>query len=100
MNLQDVIRLRKITYDIDDYGVPNKTVTETEVFARVESVSQAEFFSGGQNGLKPEFRFLISAWEYNKEPEVEYQGVIYCVYRTFRRTLDLMELYVEEKVGV
>lgn len=100
MNMQDVITLRAVTITADAYGVPTETVTTSEVYARVESVSAAEFFDAGQNGLKPEFRFLVSAWDYNDEMELSYQGRLYSVYRTYRRNLDLVELYAERKVGV
>lgn len=99
MNMQDMITLRSVSIEVDAYGVPQETVTEKSIFARVESISAAEFFDGGQNGLKPEYRFLVNAWEYSDEPDVEYNDKVYSVYRTYRRNLDLMELYTERKVG-
>lgn len=100
MNMQDVITLRKTEISVDDYGVPQNEVTETDVYARVESVSASEFFDAGQNGLKPEYRFTVSAWEYEDEEELSYNGRLYSIYRTYRRSLDLIELYAERKVGV
>lgn len=100
MNMQDVITLRSSTATQDAYGVTRMEWTETDVYARVESVSAAEFFDGGQNGLKPEYRFTVSAWDYNDEIELAYHGQLYSVYRTYRRTLDLVELYAERKAGV
>lgn len=100
MNMQDVITLRRVGITVDEYGVPQNEVTETDVYARVESVSASEFFDAGQNGLKPEYRFTVSAWEYGDEEELSYNGRIYSIYRTYRRSLDLIELYAERKVGV
>lgn len=100
MNMQDVITLRKTEITVDEYGVPQNEVTETDVYARVESVSASEFFDAGQNGLKPEYRFTVSAWEYGDEEELSYNGRLYSIYRTYRRSLDLIELYAERKVGV
>lgn len=100
MNMQDVITLRKTEISVDDYGVPQNEVTEADVYARVESVSASEFFDAGQNGLKPEYRFTVSAWEYEDEEELSYNGRLYSIYRTYRRSLDLIELYAERKVGV
>lgn len=99
MNFQDVITLRSVSMEVDDYGVPTETTSDTDIYARVESVSASEFFDGGQNGLKPEYRFLVNAWEYSDEPEVVFKDKVYSVYRTYRRNLDLMELYVERKAG-
>lgn len=100
MNMQDVITLRRVGITVDEYGVPQNEVTETDVYARVESVSASEFFDAGQNGLKPEYRFTVSAWEYGDEEELSYNGRLYSIYRTYRRSLDLIELYAERKVGV
>lgn len=100
MNMQDVITLRKTEITVDEYGVPQNEVTETDVYARVESVSASEFFDAGQNGLKPEYRFTVSAWEYGDEEELSYNGRLYSIYRTYRSSLDLIELYAERKVGV
>lgn len=100
MNMQDVITLVSGEITVDKYGIPQPEHETKDVYARVESVSAAEFFGGGQNGLKPELRFLVSAWDYSGEPVVRYQGRPYSVYRTFRRTVDLMELYAERRVGV
>lgn len=100
MNMQDVITLRKTEITVDEYGVPQNEVTETDVYARAESVSASEFFDAGQNGLKPEYRFTVSAWEYGDEEELSYNGRLYSIYRTYRRSLDLIELYAERKVGV
>lgn len=100
MNMQDVILLRTPTMTQDAYGVPHATYEEREVYAKVESVTAQEFFNGGQNGFKPEYRFIVNAWEYSDEPEVVYKGSVYSVYRVYRRSLDRAELYAERKAGV
>ena len=100
MNMQNVITLRASTATVDAYGVTQLQWTEKDVYARVESVSASEFFEGGQNGIKPEYRFTVSAWDYNDEMELAFNGQLYSIYRTYRRTLDLVELYAERKAGV
>ena len=100
MNMQNVITLRASTATVDAYGVTRLQWTEADVYARVESVSASEFFEGGQNGFKPEYRFIVSAWDYNDEMELAFNGQLYSVYRTYRRTLDLVELDAERKAGV
>lgn len=100
MNAQTVITLRASTTEQDAYGVTRMVWTTSDVYARVESVSASEFFDGGQNGLKPEYRFIVSAWDYNDEMELAFNGQLYSVYRVYRRTLDLVELYAERKAGV
>lgn len=75
--------------------------TTREVFAAVNSVTRAEFFSGGQSGFRPEYRFDVFHAEYQGEAECEYNGARYVIYRTYRNpATDYMELYAERKVGV
>ncbi len=72
-----------------------------EVFARVESVSRAEFFAAGQNGMRPDMRFTIFAGEYLGETICEYEGVRYAVYRTYYVPgTDDLEIYVHREAGV
>lgn len=70
-----------------------------KVFAQVESVSQTEFFEGGRNGLNPAYKFTIFAYDYQDERTLEYKGLTYGVYRTFRVRNDKIELFAERKGG-
>lgn len=75
--------------------------TPREVFARVNSVTRAEFFNGGQSGFRPEYRFDVFHTEYKGEKECEYDGARYAIYRTYRNPAsDYMELYAERRLGV
>lgn len=75
--------------------------TRAEVFGRVESVTRAEWFEGGRDGMKPALVFITPAVNYSGEPEAELQGVRYRIYRTYRkRDTDEVELYLEAKAGV
>lgn len=90
------------TREKDARGVYRETgETAREVFARINSVTRAEFFGGGQSGFRPEYRFDVFHAEYQGEDECEYDGVRYAIYRAFRNpSSDYMELYAERKVGV
>lgn len=74
--------------------------TRRKVYANVKSVTATEFFSAGQIGLSPEFRFTMFCPDYAGERIVEYNGVRYAVYRVYQATTDTMELYVQKEVGV
>lgn len=78
----------------------NAVETKRKVFANVKSVTSTEFFSAGQIGLSPEFRFTMFGHDYAGERIVEYNGVRYAVYRVYQATTDTMELYVQKEVGV
>lgn len=74
--------------------------TRSEVFGRVESVTRAEWFEGGREGMKPALVFITPSVNYSGEQEAELQGVRYRIYRTYRkRDTDEVELYLEEKAG-
>lgn len=74
--------------------------TRTEIYARKESISQSEFYKGGEAGLKPDFRLITAIIDYNGEREVELDGKKYGIYRTYERNQDYIELYCERKGGV
>ncbi len=118
-----VITLIAKTRQTDAYGRTVPTETTRDVFAQIDSVSRAEFFAAGQNGLNPEYRFTVFSGEYNGEREADYNGVRYSIYRTYQPSAyvrhdntkthegsisrntnsgnnDRIELYASRKVGV
>lgn len=113
--MDDVILLIADGGEYDAYKVWHKTETSRQVFAKVNSVTRSEFFSGGRNGLNPQLVFTMFAGDYEGETVVEYQGQRYAVYRTYKGNkngyvgpntssrqellADYIELYVERKAG-
>ena len=101
MDRSNVIKLISYTSAQDTDGVWRDNVkTEKEVFCQVTSVTRAEFFAGGQNGLKPEYCFILFFGDYDGQNELEYNGVTYSIYRSYYGRNDDVELYAEKKVGV
>lgn len=94
-----MITLISSTNTQDDFGVWRLTRTEHDVFAQVDSVTRAEFFEGGRNGLNPEFKFTMFAGDYNREIELIYNGDRYSIYRSYHGRNDKVELYAERKGG-
>lgn len=99
MDRSDVINLISESRTQDDYGRWIATKTSKQVMCQVDSITRAEFFEGGRNGLNPEFKFTMFFGDYSGESVVEYQGKTYAVYRTYLRRTDIIELYVERKGG-
>lgn len=93
------ITLLASTHTQNRYGVWTDTMTSRDVYCQVDSVTRAEFFEGGRNGLNPEFRFTMFFGDYNGEQTVIYNGNTYSVYRTYKARTDTIELYVERKGG-
>ena len=96
----DQITLRQLAGAKNAYGVMVLTPTETTIFCRVDSVTGSEFFAAGKNGIHADYRFTVWADEYAGQKEVKYDGKEYRIYRTYKPSEDLIELYAEERVGV
>lgn len=87
------------TYAADSIGQMVPTPSKTTVQATITSISAAEFFRAGAEGLKPELVFYVWDFEYNGEQIVEFGGNTYSVYRTHLNDDGKMELYTERKAG-
>lgn len=100
--MDDVLVLIGLTYrpnalreQVPEDGPPK------EIFGRLESVTRAEWFAGGRDGMNPALVFVTHEVNYSGEQEAELDGVRYHIYRTYRRkNTGEMELYLEEKAGV
>ena len=99
MDRSNVVTLISETYSADSIGQMVATEVERDVFCNVASVSQNEWFQGGQNGLNPEYQVTMFAPDYEGEKIVEFNGIRYGVYRTYLRQDELLELYLERKTG-
>ena len=100
MDRSSVISLLSSTRTQNAYGVWEETTQSRDVFCQVDSVTRAEFFDGGRNGLNPEYRITMFYADYNGERDLIYNGKAYSVYRTYHGRTDEIELYVERKGGV
>lgn len=97
--MDEVLTLIKQTRDVDEYGDPKITETRSDVFARLASIGQKEFYQAHAVGLQPELKFILSDYlDYNGEKLVEHDGQRYRVLRTYRTGLEL-ELVVYREVN-
>lgn len=104
--MDEQIYLIAQTYERDSLGqcIP-KDGTPSPVWAKIKSVSRAEWAAAGQHGLQPQLVAIIYAMEYADQPVVVIgEGKTarrYAVYRTYRpENSEYIELYLERKVGV
>ena len=97
--MSDIVTLVKQTYEQDDLGDFEAQETEREVFCKISSVSQSEFFRAAQEGLEADLK--IEVWEHDYEGEMlaKIDGVTYTVYRTYKVNDLRRELYLSEKVS-
>lgn len=96
--MDEVISLCKPVYTEDDIGNDIETLQKRDVFAEVLSITQAEFFAAAQAGIRPEYKFKIWAGEYDGENHVEYNGILYDIYRSYKLEDSRMELYCKSTV--
>ena len=99
MDRSVIITLLAETTTKNDYGVRETTYTERDVYAQLNSITRAEFYEAGRNGLNPEFMFSMFAGDYQGERVVKYNGDAYSVYRTYFARTDRVELYVQREGG-
>lgn len=83
----------------DSIGCYTETTTSRTVYGNITSVSASEFFAGGQNGFKPEYRITMFGPDYQGETRCEVDGVEYSIYRTYKGKTDTVELYLERRAG-
>lgn len=99
MDRSNVVTLISKSYEMDSLNQPRAVEDKREVFCNVASVTQTEWFNGGQQGFKPEWRITMFAPDYHNEEELELNLVRYSVYRTYIRQDEMIELYVEKRTG-
>jgi len=84
-------------------GELNQVIQKKEytnrIFCEKGSATRTEFFSAGQNGLKPQYMFKVYQIDYNKEDSLMYEDNVYKIYRTYETKDERIELYCEVKSG-
>lgn len=86
--MNDILTLVGRTYAADGYTV--KDETRREIFCRVASVGQQEFYQAQATELRPELKFIIADYlDYGGECLCIHAGQWYRVIRTYRKGVEL-----------
>lgn len=72
---------------------------DVTVYADKKPISQSEFFSAGQNGIRPTTMFLVRTKEYGDQKKIRCDSKIYSIYRVYDRPDGVTELYCEVRIG-
>jgi SPP1 family predicted phage head-tail adaptor len=95
----EILTLITATQRTDEYGDPVTEEARREVFARLASIGQKEFYQAHAVGLQPELKFVLADYlDYDGEQLVEHNGQRYRVLRTYRAGQEL-ELVVYREVN-
>lgn len=100
--MDDVITLVAVKTEKNSIGefVGSQEI-KRDIFGTIGSVSRAEWYNAGHSGHNPEIVFTTPLVNYCGEPEAEFNGTRYAIYRTyFQQGEDDIELYLERKAGV
>lgn len=102
--MDDLIYLVAETFTKDELGQMIPEETSRAVWARLQSVTRAEWTNAGQQGMQPQLVAITPIVNYANEKIVQIgeneSAVRYGVYRTFfGPDTDMIELYLERKVG-
>lgn len=86
--MNDILILVARTYEDDGYTL--KGETRREVFCRLTSIGQTEFYMAQTTDLRPELKFVLADYlDYEGETLCVYDGAWYRVLRTYRASQEL-----------
>ena len=85
------IKLRAVAQTLTN-GLYTATVTETAVWADVQSVKRQEFYSALTAGVSADIVFVVNVVDYDGQTEIEYGGKVYKVQRSYQTDIDHIEL--------
>lgn len=100
--MNDIVTLIPVEEGIERgniYRTP-KREDAREVYAKVGSVGEREFYDSTQAGYDLSLKAEIWIWDYSGEQMLEYDGEEYRIVRTYRNDKNRkMELYCEKTKG-
>lgn len=84
-------------YTLDAHANQTATISGKTVWCGEKSITQTEYYSAGQQGLKPQT--VVEMWEaeYSGQESVVFGGNKYRVYRTYTTKDGHIELYLTSK---
>ena len=89
-------RLIAVSY-VGELGVAKRTETPTDILCQLGSVNRTEFYAAYNSGFRPEYRVTTAPVNYAGQTLIELDtpdGPVLCdIYRTYRKSLDVLELW-------
>lgn len=100
MDKSNVLTLVSMIQKQDEVGNYIPEEVKRVVYCNVESVSRVEWYEAGRNGMNPQYKITVFAYDYENELVAEFEGVRYSIYRTYLKSNEDIELYLEKKAGL
>lgn len=100
--MHDVVMLIPVEEGIERGNIFRNPKREAarEIFAKVGSVGEREFYDSAQAGYDLSIKAEVWIWDYEGEQILSYEGEEYRIVRTYRNDkLRRMELYCEKAKG-
>jgi SPP1 family predicted phage head-tail adaptor len=98
--MNDILHFPVITETIDELNQPLQTKDfSRQVFCERIPVRQSEFYSAGQQGIKPSECLKVYDLDYQGEEELKYREKVYHIYRKYGPIDEKTELYCEVRSG-
>lgn len=82
--MNEELTLILTTQTENDMGDVIDTQERTDILCEVESVTRNEFYNAAKVDMQPEMVFVINRYDYSGESEVEYEGQLYDVIRSYK----------------
>lgn len=82
--MNDELTLIKKTQTENEMGDVIDDLKRNVVLCEVESVTRNEFYNAAKVDMQPEIVFVINRHDYSGESEVEYEGELYDVIRSYK----------------
>lgn len=96
MYWRDMVTLEAVTHGVDAEGFPSESVTQTEVYADVQSVRRSEFYAARQIGVDLAISVKLRAADYNGQERLVWNGTRYKVERSYTEAREMYELECSE----
>ncbi|MGD6832578.1 phage head closure protein [Sutcliffiella halmapala] len=80
----DELTLIDITFGENALGDPIKVEKRKDILCDAQSIQRTEFYAAAAHGLKPEYTFIVNKYDYQRQSEVEFDGVRYRVIRSYQ----------------
>ena len=90
-----IVTLKTVTRTQDSDGYPVETETASVVWGDLRSAARTEFYSAEAQGHKIAYVLSVPFVDYNDAEKASIDGKDYAIVRSYRKTLDIIELSLE-----